>query len=88
MKLLWQSLTNLFSYLFMTSAFVGVSCSFYLVIYYLKDIIADTSETEQKIAKQLFVILLFCIFIFPLSFYISHKSEKKSTVEDKYDYTK
>lgn len=88
MKFLWQNLTNLFSYIFMTTAFIGVACSFYLIIFYLKEVITDTSEAEQKIAHQLFVILLVCIVLFPLSFYISHKSEKKSAVGDKYDYTK
>ena len=88
MKFLWQNLTNLFSYLFMSSAFAGCICSFYLVIFYLKDIFGDTTPTEAKIAKQLFIILLFCIVIFPVSFYISHSAEKKSAEDDKYDYTK
>ncbi len=88
MKFLWQNITNLFSYLFMSSAFAGSVCSFYLVVFYLKDIFGDTSETEAKIAKQLFIILIFCIVIFPASFYISHSAEKKSALEDKYDYTK
>jgi len=88
MKFLWQNITNLFSYLFMSSAFAGSVCSFYLVVFYLKDIFGETSETEAKIAKQLFIILIFCIFIFPISFYISHSAEKKSAIEDKYDYTK
>lgn len=88
MKFLWQNITNLFSYLFMSSAFAGSVCSFYLVVFYLKDIFGDTSETEAKIAKQLFVILIFCIVIFPVSFYISHSAEKKSAIDDKFDYTK
>ena len=88
MKFLWQNITNLFSYLFMSSAFAGSVCSFYLVVFYLKDIFGDTSETEAKIAKQLFIILIFCIVIFPVSFYISHSAEKKSAVDDKFDYTK
>lgn len=88
MKFLWQNLTNLFSYIFMTTAFIGVASAFYLIIFYLKEVVAETSETEQKIAHQLFVILLVCIVLFPLSFYISHKSEKKSAAGDKYDYTK
>ena len=97
MKFLWQNITNLFSYLFMSSAFAGSVCSFYLVVFaficlfvvfYLKDIFGETSDTEAKIAKQLFIILIFCIFIFPISFYISHSAEKKSALEDKYDYTK
>ncbi|NIP38799.1 MAG: hypothetical protein GWO07_08655 [Candidatus Dadabacteria bacterium] len=88
MKFLWQNLTNLFSYLFMSSAFAGCICSFYLVIFYLKDVFGNTTAAEAKIAKQLFIILLFCIVIFPISFYISHTAEKKSAMEDKYDYTK
>jgi len=88
MKFLWQNITNLFSYLFMSSAFAGSVCSFYLVVFYLKDIFGDTSETEAKIAKQLFIILIFCIVIFPVSFYISHSAEKKSAIDDKFDYTK
>ncbi len=88
MKFLWQNITNLFSYLFMSSAFAGSVCSFYLVIFYLKSIFGETTDTEAKIAKQLFIILIFCIVIFPLSFYISHAAEKKSALEDKYDYTK
>jgi hypothetical protein len=72
----------------MSSAFAGCLCSFYLVIFYLKDIFADTSATEAKIAKQLFIILIFCIIIFPISFYVSHSAEKKSAIDDKYDYTK
>ena len=88
MKFLWQSITNLFSYLFMSSAFAGSICSFYLVVFYLKDIFGDTSDFEAKIAKQLFIILIFCIVIFPASFYISHAAEKRSAIEGKYDYTK
>jgi len=88
MKFLWQNITNLFSYLFMSSAFAGSVCSFYLIVFYLKDIFGDTSETEAKIAKQLFIILIFCIVIFPVSFYISHSAEKKSAIDDKFDYTK
>lgn len=88
MKFLWQNITNLFSYIFMSSAFAGSVCSFYLVVFYLKDIFGDTSETEAKIAKQLFIILIFCIVIFPVSFYISHSAEKKSAIDDKFDYTK
>lgn len=88
MKFLWQNITNLFSYLFMSSAFAGSVCSFYLVVFYLKETFGDTSETEAKIAKQLFVILIFCIVIFPVSFYISHSAEKKSAIDDKFDYTK
>ncbi len=88
MKFLWQNLTNLFSYIFMSSAFAGSVCSFYLVVFYLKETFGETSETEAKIAKQLFIILIFCIVIFPVSFYISHSAEKKSAIEDKYDYTK
>lgn len=88
MKFLWQNITNLFSYLFMSSAFAGSICSFYLVIFYLKDIFGDTSDFEAKIAKQLFIILIFCIVIFPVSFYISHSAEKRSAIEGKYDYTK
>jgi len=88
MKFLWQNITNLFSYLFMSSAFAGGVCSFYLVIFYLKSIFGETSDAEAKIAKQLFIILIFCIVIFPLSFYISHAAEKKSALADKYDYTK
>ena len=88
MKFIWQNITNLFSYLFMSSAFAGSVCSFYLIVFYLKDIFGDTSETEAKIAKQLFIILIFCIVIFPVSFYISHSAEKKSAIDDKFDYTK
>ena len=88
MKFLWQNLTNIFSYLFMSSAFAGCICSFYLIVFYIKDIFDETSETEAKIAKQLFIILLFCIVIFPVSFYISHSAEKKSAIDDKFDYTK
>ncbi len=88
MKFLWQNITNLFSYLFMSSAFAGSVCSFYLVVFYLKETFGDTSEVEAKIAKQLFVILIFCIVIFPVSFYISHSAEKKSAIDDKFDYTK
>ena len=88
MKFLWQNITNLFSYIFMSSAFAGSVCSFYLIVFYLKDIFGDTSETEAKIAKQLFIILIFCIVIFPVSFYISHSAEKKSAIDDKFDYTK
>ena len=88
MKFLWQNITNLFSYIFMSSAFAGSVCSFYLVVFYLKETVGDTSEIEAKIAKQLFVILIFCIVIFPVSFYISHSAEKKSAIDDKFDYTK
>ncbi len=88
MKFLWQNITNLFSYIFMSSAFAGSVCSFYLVVFYLKETFGDTSEIEAKIAKQLFVILIFCIVIFPVSFYISHSAEKKSAIDDKFDYTK
>lgn len=88
MKFLWQSITNLFSYLFMASAFAGSICSFYLIVFYLKEVFGETSETEAKFAKQLFIILIFCIVIFPISFYISHAAERKSAIEDKYDYTK
>ncbi|NIT14299.1 MAG: hypothetical protein GTN99_08700 [Candidatus Dadabacteria bacterium] len=72
----------------MSSAFAGCVCSFYLVVFYLKDIFGDTTPNEEKIARQLFIILLICIVIFPLSFYISHSTEKKSAEDDKYDYTK
>ena len=72
----------------MSSAFAGSVCSFYLVVFYLKETFGDTSEIEAKIAKQLFVILIFCIVIFPVSFYISHSAEKKSAIDDKFDYTK
>lgn len=88
MKFLWQNLTNFFSYIFMTSAFLGVISSFYLIIFYLKEVVSDTTEVEQKIAHQLFIVLLICIVLFPISFYISHKSEKKSGAPEKYDYTK
>lgn len=88
MKFLWQNITNLFSYLFMSTALAGGVCSFYLVIFYLKNIFGDTTDVEAKVAKQLFVILLFCIVLFPLSFYISRSAEKKSAMQDKYDYTK
>ena len=88
MKFLWQNITNLFSYLFMSSAFAGSICSFYLVVFYLKETFGDTSDFEAKIAKQLFIILIFCIVIFPVSFYISHSAEKRSAIEGKYDYTK
>ena len=88
MKFLWQNITNLFSYLFMSSAFAGSICSFYLVVFYLKETFGETSDYEAKIAKQLFIILIFCIVIFPVSFYISQSAEKRSAIEGKYDYTK
>ena len=88
MKFLWQSITNLFSYLFMSSAFAGSICSFYLVVFYLKETFGETSDYEAKIAKQLFIMLIFCIVIFPVSFYISQSAEKRSAIEGKYDYTK
>jgi hypothetical protein len=70
------TLASLFSYLFMASSFAAVISIFALSLIVIRYIVGTASEDELDIAYVFFVILVSCLFVIPISLYLSEKFGK------------
>lgn len=73
-----NSIVSLFSYLFMTSAFVCVATALCLLVILLRYLGDATSETEMEIARYFLFILIISAVLAPLSLLVSDKLGKVS----------
>lgn len=71
-----ESLSSIFSYLFMTAVFISVMTAFGMVIIILRAIIIDISDAEKEIAFLFLYTFLTSIILAPIFLYISNKLEK------------
>jgi hypothetical protein len=60
----------------MVSAFTTMFCAFFLVVFGLRYIFAESSETEQIVARYFLIVFGVSIVMVPVTFYISNGLEK------------
>ena len=72
------SLASLFSYIFMTSAFVCVSAALCLIVIFLRYIGDEITDTEMAVARYFLFVLIISGVLTPLSLFVSDKLGKIS----------
>ncbi|HSE84229.1 MAG TPA: hypothetical protein VLB01_06755 [Thermodesulfobacteriota bacterium] len=73
-----NSISSLFSYIFMTSAFVSVSTALCLIVILLRYIGDETTDTEMAVARYFLFVLVISAVLTPLSLFVSDKLGKIS----------
>ncbi len=73
-----NSLASIFSYIFMTSAFVCVSTALCLTVIFLRYIGDETTDTEMAIARYFLFVLIVSAVLTPLSLFVSERLGKIS----------
>ena len=73
-----NSLASMFSYIFMTSAFVCVSTALCSIVIFLRYIGDETTDTEIAIARYFVFVLVVSAVLTPLSLLVSDKLGKIS----------
>lgn len=73
-----NSLSNVFSYLFMIAGFICIISALSLLIILVRYFLIDIGPQEKQIAKYFVVIFISTIILAPILHYISYRLEKYS----------
>ncbi len=73
-----NSLSNVFSYLFMIASFICIISAFSLLVILVRYFMIDIGPQEKQIAKLFVVIFISTIILAPTLYYISYRLEKYS----------
>lgn len=71
-----DSLSTLFSYLFMVAVFIAVITAFGMIIIVLRAVTMDISSVEKQVAFLFLYTFVASIILAPIFLYISSKLEK------------
>lgn len=71
-----DSLSSVFSYLFMVAVFISVVAAFSTILILLRSFIVEISVTEKQIGFIFLYIFLTCIILAPIFLFISNRLEK------------
>ncbi|MEQ9619480.1 MAG: hypothetical protein RIG61_09940 [Deltaproteobacteria bacterium] len=71
-----DSLSSVFSYLFMTAVFISVISAFGIILILIRSFIVEISEIEKQTGFIFLYIFLACIILAPIFLFISNKLEK------------
>ena len=71
-----DSLSSIFSYLFMTTIFMLILSAFGMLIVFLRSFFTDIGDMETRVGFLFVYILIICIILAPIFLYVSNKLEK------------
>ena len=71
-----DSLSSIFSYLFMTTIFMLILSAFGMLIVFLRSLFTDIGDMETRVGFLFVYILIICIILAPIFLYVSNKLEK------------
>lgn len=71
-----DSLSSIFSYLFMTTIFMLILSAFGMLIVFLRSLFTDIGDMETRVGFLFVYILIICIILAPIFLYVSSKLEK------------
>ena len=72
-----DSLSSVFSYLFMASIFISIISLFAVLIIFLRSFMTDTGELEKQSGYAFLYLFIICIIAAPIFHYISNRLEKR-----------
>lgn len=71
-----ESLSSVFSYLFMTTIFILMLAAFGLLVVFLHSLFTDVGDVETQVGFLFIYIIIACVILAPIFLYISNKLEK------------